>query len=128
MPCRPPQSDAVHARDFRLDPYRERAAILASGTGREATLFIRVEAWWTSTGGHLWWRRWSDPYEVPHGYLLFRDGEFDDWVVDRQELEKDLADWSQSRFRYVGEHLVVEWLDAAASQHVRDHVFGLDPL
>ncbi len=91
-------------------------------------LFVRVKTWWTSTSGHLWWRRWSEPYEVPHGYMLFVDGEFTDWLMDRDELTRDLADWSQNRLRYVGEVLDVEWLDDEASQHARSHLFGLDPL
>lgn len=128
MPWRPPRGDEGKPRDFRLDPYRERAAILTSGTGRDATLFVRVETWWMSTGGHLWWRRWSDPYEVPHGYMLFVDGEFHDWVVGREEIAQEVVEWSRNRMRYVGEVLEVEWFDGAASQHVRDQVFRLDPL
>lgn len=128
MPWRPPHSDEQHPRDSRLDPYRERAALLTSGTGQDATLYVRVETWWSSTGGHLWWRRWSDPYEVPHGYMLSADGEFDDWVVGREELARELVDWSQNRLGYLGELLNVEWLDDAASQQVRDEVLGLDPL
>lgn len=128
MPWRPSRGDEEHQRDLRLDPYRERAAILTSRRAGDATLYVRVETWWTSTGGRLWWRRWSDPYEIPHGSMLFADGEFDDWLVGRDELARDLADWQQDRLRYAGEDLEVEWLDAAASLHVRDQVFGLDPL
>lgn len=123
-----PSREGEEQQDGRLDPYRERAAKLTTRGGRDATLFVRVETWWTSTGGRLWWRRWSAPYEIPHGYVLFADGEFDDWVVGHAELARDLADWSRDRLRYAGEVLDVEWLDAAASRHVRDQVFGLEPL
>jgi hypothetical protein len=126
MSWRPPYENETQARDARLDPYRERAAILTSGGDRDATLFLRMETYWTHTGGHLWWRQWSKPYEVPHGYMMFADGGFDDWLVGRDLLDEELADWSQDKLRYVGELLDVEWLDDAASRHVRDHVLGLD--
>lgn len=127
MSWRPPLRNAVRGHDPRLDPYRERAAILTSRGHSNATLFVRMETYWTQTGGHLWWRRWSEAYEVPHGYMVFVDGRFDDWLVSRQYLDEDLADWSRNKLRYIGELLDVEWLDDAASRHVRDEVLGLDP-
>jgi hypothetical protein len=126
MSRRPPYENESQARDARLDPYRERAAILTSRADRDATLFLRMETYWTHTSGHLWWRQWSEPYEVPHGYMMFADGGFDDWLVGRDLLDEELADWSQNKLRYVGELLDVEWLDDAASRHVRDDVLGLD--
>ena len=97
MPWQPPDEEMAHARDARLDPYRERAAILSGRGDLEATL-----------------------------YIVFADGGFDDWLVAPQELDKDLADWSHSKLRYVGAVLDVEWLDDAASRHARDHVLGPD--
>lgn len=91
-------------------------------------LYVRVETWSASTSGHVWCRRWSEPYEVAHGYMLFTDGEFTDWLTDREELSRDLHDWSRNRLRYVGEVFDVEWLDDEASRHARDDMFGLDPL
>ena len=60
--------------------------------------------------------------------MIFVDGRFDDWLVSREPLDEDLADWSRSKLRYIGELLDVEWLDDAASRHVRDDVLGLGPL
>jgi hypothetical protein len=57
---------------------------------------------------------------------MFTDGGFDDWLIGRDLLDEELADWSQNKLRYVGELLDVEWLDDAASRHVRDHVLELD--
>ncbi|KRE63387.1 hypothetical protein [Nostocoides sp. Soil756] len=85
-----------------------------------------METYWEHISGHLWWRQWSEPYEVPHGYMVFSDGRFDDWLVGRVELDEELIDWAQNRLRYIGEVLEVEWLDDAASRHVRDEVLGLD--
>jgi hypothetical protein len=67
MPWRPPYELIAQARDVRLDPYRERAAILTSRGDLDATLLLRMETYWTQTSGHLWWRHWSEPYELPHG-------------------------------------------------------------
>jgi hypothetical protein len=103
----PPYENETQARDVRLDPYRERAGILTSAGDRDATLFLRMETWWTQTSGHLWWRQWSEPYEVPHGYMMLVDGGFDDWLVGRDLLDDELSDWSQNKLRYVGEILDV---------------------
>src|SRR3954447_16829491 len=108
-PWRPPFENELRARDARLDPYRERAAILTRPGGRVATLLLRMETYWTQAGGHLWWRQWSQPYDVPHGYMMFADGGFDDWLVGRDALDEDLTDWSQNKLRYIGEVLDVEW-------------------
>ena len=126
MPWRPPLELPAPARDVRLDPYRERAAVLTSRGDFDATLFLRTETYWTQKSGHLWWRQWSEPYELPHGYMVFMNGEFEDWIVYPDVLDQDLADWSGNKLRYVGELLDVEWLDDEASRHVRDHVLGLE--
>ena len=128
MSWRPRDEIPAETRDSRLDPYRERAATLKGGGDVEATLFVRVQVYWTQAAGHLWWRRWSEPFEVLHGYMAFTDGRFDDWLVGREEFDEDLGDWSRSKLRYGGELLDVEWLDDTASRHVRDEVFGLGPL
>jgi hypothetical protein len=49
MSWRPPYENETQARDARLDPYRERAAILTSRADRDATLFLRMETYWTHT-------------------------------------------------------------------------------
>jgi hypothetical protein len=126
MTWRPRPENEGQGHDHRLDPYRERGAILTSPGDRSATLFVRMETYWHHIGGHLWWRQWSEPFEVPHGYMVFAVGGFDDWLVGREGLDEELRDWAQNRLRYVGEVLDIEWLDDAASRHVRDAVLGLD--
>jgi hypothetical protein len=126
MSWRPPYEDESQAHDPRLDPYRERAAILSGSRDLDATLFLRMETYWPQISGHLWWRRWSEPYESPHGYMVFTNGEFDDWVVYPNVLDEELVVWSQNKVSYAGELLDAVWLDDAASRHVREHVMGLD--
>jgi hypothetical protein len=92
------------------------------------TLYIRVETRCTQVGGHLWWRRWSEPAEGVHGFLVDAGGGFDDFVIGAEALGDELADWNQGRFLYRGETLQVSWLDDDASQRARVQTFGLDPL
>jgi len=51
MSRRPPHENETQARDARLDPY-QRAAILTSRGDRDATLFLRMETYWTHASGH----------------------------------------------------------------------------
>jgi hypothetical protein len=96
MSWRPPYENEPQARDARLDPCRERAAILTSSRDLDATLFLRMESYWPQTSGHLWWRQWSEPYESPHGYMVFTNGGFTDWVVYPNVLDEELLVWSQN--------------------------------
>ena len=127
VPWGPPTNEPVLA-DVRLDLYRKRGGILFRGTDQVATLYIRVETWCTQVGGHLWWRRWSEPAEGVHGFLVDAGGGFDDFVIGAEALGDELADWNQGRFLCRGETLQVSWLDDDASQRARVQTFGLDPL
>lgn len=101
MSWRPTFENESQGRDYRLDPYRERAAILIADGEVTATLSVRVETWWTRRSGYLWWKRWSQPFELPHGYMRFVDGSFDDWIVGENELDEDLRDWARNKLRYI---------------------------
>jgi hypothetical protein len=89
-------------------------------------LYLRVETWWTHASGHLWWRRWSGPWEAVHSYIAYANGRFDDFVEDLDTVADELHDWGRGRFLLRGECLEVEWLDDAASRQARTDVFGLD--
>jgi hypothetical protein len=92
----PPQ----HPRDPRLDPYRDRTGLLTDEAGTEfATVFVRVETWWTQVGGFLWWRKWASPRDVPQVFYLI-GGHFEDSISRAGTIEQDLADWSRGVFRY----------------------------
>jgi len=93
--------------------------------GPAATIFMRMEVYWEQVGGFLWWRRWSSPSELPHGFVLFEDGVFDDFLDPIDVVAQDVSDWSHGRFRYGGRDLQVEWLDDTESLRVRNEVFGL---
>lgn len=125
MPFRPLPVPRVEP-DSRLDPYRERAGALFADDERFGTLYLRVETWWTQLGGHLWWRRWSEPHEAVHGYIAYATGCFDDFVEDLDTLADELEEWGRGRFPLRGEKLHIEWLDDAASRQARLDVFGLD--
>ena len=96
MPWRAPDQEPVH-RDFRLNPYRDRAGRLLRRNAPAATLYLRVELWWRQLSGHLWRRRWSEPMA-----------------------------WDPGRFIYRGESLRVQWPNDTESQTIREDVFGLD--
>ncbi|GLI00254.1 hypothetical protein Pa4123_55300 [Phytohabitans aurantiacus] len=113
--------------DPRLDPYRERAGALFRQDEQVGVLYLRIGTWSQQVGGHLWWRRWSEPREQAEGYLAFTAGGFDDFVEDLQTLGDELADWGMGRFLYRGELLHVTWLDDATSRQTRVDTFGLDP-
>jgi hypothetical protein len=77
-------------------------------------------------GGHLWWRRWSEPDEQVHGYIEFTNGGFDDFVADAETLAEEIGDWQRGRFPYRGEVLRVSWLDDDASRRLWVTFLGRD--
>jgi hypothetical protein len=121
-----PAADGPIRRDPRLDPFRERAGLLYRDDELVATLYLRVEVCWWHTGGHLWWRTWSEAKEQVHGFVLTPAGAFDDFVDFAGEVYDELPDWVNNRFDYRGETLAVQWLDDVASRTIRTEVFRLD--
>jgi hypothetical protein len=87
-----------------------------------------VETFWWQTGGHLWWRTWSQPQEQIHGYLVTPSNVFEDFVVNGDDLNSEIAHWDAGLFLLRGDDLRVQWLDAATSQQVQSGVFGLESL
>ncbi len=96
MSWRPPYARAADAHDPRLDPYRDRGAILSDGEGVVGRMYVQIQTWWNQAGGRLWWKRWSKPYEVPYGLMNSRLWGWDDWVGSPDDLDQDLADWAQT--------------------------------
>ena len=123
VPFHPPPGRAV--ADPRLDPYRSRAGNLCKGGELIGVVYLVVESFWLQVGGQLWWRSWSQPREQIHGYLLFEDGGFDDFVEDAHAVIDELADWRHGYFRYRGDVLEVRWLSHEESDRVRMDTFGL---
>ncbi|BAL89735.1 hypothetical protein AMIS_45150 [Actinoplanes missouriensis 431] len=124
MPFRPPLSHAEP--DPRFDPYRERAGVLADQGEPFGVLYLRFDTCWSQRGGHLWWRRWSEPREQVTGYFALHYGGFDDFVEDADTFVEELDDWDRGLFPYRGLILTVKWLDDEGSRRARSDTFGLD--
>ncbi|GIE85475.1 hypothetical protein [Actinoplanes regularis] len=124
VPFRPPPGRAEP--DPRLDPYRERAGLLSAEGDDFGIIYLRIETCWWQTGGRLWWRRWSEPREQVHGYIVLTSGGFDDFVEDADTIADELDSWQDGRFPYRDEVLQVRWLDDEGSRHARVATFGLD--
>lgn len=125
MHWKPPPGEAC---DARLDPFRDRAGLVLEDGGVEyARVYLEAETYFEQVKGHLWWRTWSAPCEVIHGYMLLADGQFTDWVSRRAELEQDIDDWLSGCFQYVGVKYHVVWLSTEESRRVRDEIFEDDP-
>ncbi len=105
--------------DTRLDSYRERGGRLHRPDGTfVADLYLQPEIYWQHCG-ILWWRHWSKPTEMVHGYLFYADGHFDDFLSSDDELKSDLQGWPLGRFRLRGEDLKVRWLNDEQSRLLR---------
>lgn len=118
MPWRPPSAGP---RDLepRLAPFRERGGRLHRSDGElVGEVYLQPVVYWTSRG-LLWWRRWTDPDEIVHGFLFYADGRFDDFYAFGDGLEEDLRLWPSGTFRLHGEDLQVFWLDDKASRALR---------
>ncbi len=127
MSWRPPDP-RLTGHDPRLDRYRERAGRLHGPDGTHiADLYLETEIYWEQTGGFLWWRRWSTPKEILHGYLTFADGTSTDFLVLPEGLKEELQHWAQNRFPLQGELLVLTWLNDEESRELRDSCFPPEP-
>ncbi|WP_104435153.1 hypothetical protein [Kineococcus xinjiangensis] len=125
MPWKPPAHENP-PYDRRLEACRDRAAHLRHADGREAMLYCRVIAYWTHTGGHLWWRRWSPPQFHLEGHWM-EDGQWSsDFLSSGEDLAETLNDFDRGLFTFLGEQWQVHWLDDDASRTFREqHGFEL---
>ncbi len=113
-----------------MDRYAFRAGELHSLDG-ELTGYALVlpMAWWTQTGGHLWWRRWSNPYVVADVWITAEGVEpsYTDAWMSGDVLDDELDLWDGGHMT-VGEgaRQTVRWLDEQASGRVARRVFDAD--
>ena len=115
-----PSGAARAPRDERLDPYRGRDAHLTNPQGERAgELFVDVEDFTIQVGGHLWWRRWSSPTEMLHGWIGLTDGTTTDFLIF-DGLDEALAEWATGTVDLYGTQYTVRWLDDHGSQLLRD--------
>lgn len=111
--------------DHRIDPYRDRGAVVSDNGEPVMRVFVQVDLERQHAAGHLWWRRWSPPREFVVLHMLMRDGfQTDSWLSD-EVLSDELDDWSQGRFRWDGRPMRIDWFEASQSQTLREQL-GLD--
>lgn len=97
------------------------------GDEQIGVLVIRVTTWrWRE--GSFWGRRWGNPQELPEwalscvGPTQQQLPSFDDGTISADELDEELADWSERIFRLWGRRFSLAWLgeeeaDAPHEEH-----------
>jgi hypothetical protein len=111
----------------RLQEFDGRVAHLLQGETQVGLLLVRSDAWATCSGGALWWRRWS-PWR--HSAMLLvdlpgREPNYDDSVVMPDDLDTEIDDWQNSRFRLYGDTYRLRWCDEVESKRLASTVFGV---
>jgi hypothetical protein len=113
-----------------VDRYAFRAGELRLLDG-EVTGYALVlpMAWWTQTGGHLWWRRWSDPYVVVDVWVSAEGVEapYTDAWMSGDVLAEELDLWEGGQLTVGnGVRQAVRWLDNQTSARVARQAFDAD--
>lgn len=91
----PEPEEIPHAR---LGPYRRRAGRIIDPEGSTGLIYVDVSVICTQLGGHLWWRRWSEPREFVILSMIYPDGLFDDPWLDREGLTAEIDTWRRGEF------------------------------
>lgn len=115
-PARLPLDAAMRAD---LEPYLDRAAEMWRADDFAGRLFVEADWSWDVEAGVLWWRRWSQPYEVVRGYVRWTDGSFDSFVTDRASLDQTVRELSHDVLRLAGVTYRLEWRTPAESESLR---------
>lgn len=118
-------SNAQLVVEPRLDRYRGRVAVLIQAGHLVGHLLVTAEYVADQTGGHGWWRRWSDFGEVAVLHLRYLDHSSTVLWVDGHELTTELASWSLRRLHGAPEGLSLRWLSREESQEAARRVFGV---
>lgn len=82
----------------RLAPFQRRVGRFADAQGRVGMLYIDSTALMTQMGGHLWWRRWSEPHEAALLFVEYPDGHLEDHLLDGDVLDRQIEDWEHGEF------------------------------
>jgi hypothetical protein len=108
VPSRPPWD--AHVPDPRLAALHDRTARLRRDGAVVGELHVQVEPYARLLGGHLWWRRWeiADTF----GCTSTVDGRREHNLTHHERLEGELHDLQRGLFRYRGDVLAVEWVEA----------------
>jgi hypothetical protein len=89
--------------DSRLDEFREALAEVTLDGRIVGYLATQVDVRCTQSGGHLWWRRWSDYHEELTGLCTrtVADSplrEWEDWIFDLKNGTSYLDDLRAGRY------------------------------
>lgn len=117
VPWQPPIELA--RTNTRLDPYRHRAARFRDHSGRSGTFYVEPDALSTQLSGYLWWRRWSPLEEFVILWIETPEGYNTDTWIRPDDLDDELNEWDQGRFRWIGGTYQLTWLDDGATQAIR---------
>jgi hypothetical protein len=128
VPWKPSRTEAPPPH--RVDRYAFRAGELRRLDG-EKTGYVLVlpMAYWTQIGGHLWWRRWSDPW-VGVDVWISADGvepAYNDAWWSGSSLDGEIDLWDSGRLTVgAGSLQAVRWLDEGASGVAARQTFDVD--
>lgn len=82
-------------------------------------MYVQPDEIATQIGGHLWWTRWSPSEEFAILWIETPEGEDTDTWILPDDLEDEVSDWDQGRFRLFGETYRLTWLDDLATEAMR---------
>lgn len=119
MPLLPPEGDL--SLDPRLEPFRDRAALLHRGDAQVGQLFVETAWQVEQTGGRFLWRRWSEPIEAVRLYVRV-GGTASDSTATCEGFGELLAQWAAGEFEVNGELLRLEWLPDAESRSAEEQM------
>lgn len=107
-------SDIPHER---LEPFKHRVARLSDTHGADSFLYVDPSIARTQVGGHLWWRRWSDPHVVVFLYVRLSDGTLDELALEGVLLDAEIDAWERGEYvdEKTGSIYALTWLDNADS-------------
>ncbi|GAB4097509.1 hypothetical protein GCM10028787_29840 [Brachybacterium horti] len=107
-------SDIPHAR---LEPFKHRVARFSDAHGADSFLYVDASIARMQIGGHLWWRRWSEPHVVVFLYVRFSDGRLEDLALEGALLDAEIDAWERGEYvdEKTGSVHALTWLDNAKS-------------
>jgi hypothetical protein len=111
------------AQDRRFDRYRNRVARLFRGDKQVGLVLVTAVPYAEVESGHLWWRRWSTPYELLWTYTIV-DDTIDDAPIPVPAQDEELDDYATGRYKFRGETLRAEWVSAGESARLRETHFS----
>ncbi|MEO3938196.1 hypothetical protein V3N99_15770 [Dermatophilaceae bacterium Soc4.6] len=116
--------------DHPVHEYDGRVGVLsAPGTDEPAGhVVIESVVYWRRLSGILWWRRWGRPLQTA-SVIRVLHGEFDDWVIQGDQLDLALQEWGQRQWVEYDDNgrrvYQVSWLSAEESVDVAEREIGV---